>query len=214
MSSQSNVSLCGRSLGQPGHICAFFESRDEQYDLLVPFYQEGLEQGEQVINIVDHDCLGEHHAHLSRRGIGVEEATVRGALRTFAAEDTYLAGGSFGAERMYDLLQGALATARRDGWRVRASGVMDWVHRGRPGTEELLAYEARVNVLVPMFDCTLLCVYDLERLNARMLMDILATHPYVIHRRQILQNPYYRPPIELLRDMLLHGEPARLAALA
>jgi hypothetical protein len=214
MSDQSNVTLCGRSLGQPGHICAFFDSRDEQYDILAPFYREGLDQGEQVINIVDRDCEGSHFAHLIRRGIDADEAIASGSLKVFAAEETYVVGGSFAAERMYDLLQGALASARRSGWRVRATGVMDWSQRGYPGTGELLEYEARVNVLVPIYDCTLLCVYDMDRLDARTMMDVLATHPYVIYRQQILQNPYYRPPLEVLRDMLVHDGPTRRAAFA
>jgi hypothetical protein len=46
-------------------------------------------------------------------------------------------------------------------------------------------------------------VYDLDRLDARTLMDILATHPFVVHRREVMKNPYYRPPVDMLESMLL-----------
>jgi hypothetical protein len=49
----------------------------------------------------------------------------------------------------------------------------------------------------------LLCVYDLDGMDARMVMDMLVTHPFVIQGRQIVRNPYYRPPVELLEDLLL-----------
>lgn len=200
---RKSVTLCGCELDEPGHICAFFDSKAEQYAILAPYYKEGIDQGERVITIVDEAEVGDHRARMEAHGISVQEALSNGSLRVYASEDTYTSGGGFTAERMYDLLQNALATARRGGWRVRTSGVMDWAYRGHAGTEELMEYEARVNVLLPIYDCTLLCVYDLDRLNARTMMDILATHPFVIHRRQILKNPYYRPPVELLEEMLL-----------
>jgi hypothetical protein len=197
------VTLCGCTLEQPDHICAFFDSRDQQYDVLSPFYQEGLEQGEQIVTIVDRGEEADHRARLMAHGIAVDDAVAAGSLKVCAAEDWYTGGGSFAATRMYDVLHGALAEAKRQGRRVRGTGVMDWSSRGYPGTEELMEYEARVNVLVPIYDCTLLCVYDLAQMNGRLVMDVLSTHPYVIDRGEILKNPYYRPPIDLLRDLLL-----------
>jgi hypothetical protein len=47
------------------------------------------------------------------------------------SEETYTKGGKFGADQMYQLLQGALADAKSRGHRVRTSGVMDWATRGR-----------------------------------------------------------------------------------
>lgn len=41
-------------------------------------------------------------------------------------------------------------------------------------------YEARMNLLVPTFDCTFMCVYDRSALDGVMMADILATHPCVI----------------------------------
>ena len=203
MSDRRHVTLCGEKLCEPGHICAFFDSKAEQYEILAPYYQEGLEQGEQVITIVDHDQVADHRHRLREYGIPVDEALASGTLKVYASEETYTTGGNFAAERMYDLLQGALADAQREGRRVRTSGVMDWAYRGHAGTEQLIGYEARVNVLLPIYDCTLLCVYDIDRLDARRMMDILATHPFIIHRREIHKNPYYRPPVELLEEMLL-----------
>jgi hypothetical protein len=198
-----NVTLCGRSLERPGHICAFFDSREQQYDVLSPYYKEGLDGGEEVITIVDAHEHGAHCKHMQQRGIPVDKALSAEQLKVFTAETTYTADGRFDAQRMYDLLQGALADAKRSGRRVRTSGVMDWSSRGAPGTDQLMDYESRVNVLVPIYDCTLLCVYDISKISGQMMMDILTTHPYVVRGKRILHNPHYVPPIELLKDVLL-----------
>jgi hypothetical protein len=78
---------------------------------------------------------------------------------------------------------------------------MDWMHRGAPGTERMLEYEARMNFLAADFDCTFTCVYDLSKLDGATVADIIATHPYVVMRKQIRQNPFYIPPEVFLRDM-------------
>ena len=107
-----------------------------------------------------------------------------GRLQVLTAEDTYMKGGRFGAHRMYEMLQGALAEAQRNGQRVRTSGVMDWALHGAAGTEELMEYESRVNFLVPTYECTLLCVYDINEISGRMMMEILTTHPYIMHGKR------------------------------
>ena len=203
MSGPRTVTLCGRALEEPGHICAFFDSRSEEYDILAPYYAEGIELDEEVITIVDAEREKDHRARIQAHGIEVDRAMADNRLQVLRSEETYTKGGRFGAERMYELLQGALAGAKQRGHRVRTSGVMDWATRGHTGTEELMEYESRVNFLVPSYDCTLLCVYDINEISGRMMMEILSTHPYIIHGRTLRENPYYVPPIERLRQVLM-----------
>jgi len=66
--SRRSVTLCGHDLGEPGHICAFFDSKVEQYEVLSPYYREGIEQGEQVITIVDGDAVGSHLTRMKANG--------------------------------------------------------------------------------------------------------------------------------------------------
>jgi hypothetical protein len=205
MSQSPSVTLCGKSLGRPGHLCAFFDSRQQEYDVLTPYYIEGLAEGEEVVTIVDAHRHNDHCAQMSARGVPVDDL-LGDQLKVLTAEDTYTAGGFFDATRMYDLLQGALAEAKHKGRRVRTSGVMDWSSSNPPGTEQLLDYESRVNVLVPMYDCTLLCVYDVSKVSGEMMLDILQTHPYVVHRRKIVENPYYVAPLDMLKEVLLEQQ--------
>ena len=171
--------------------------------MLSPYYREGIDLDEEVITIVDTNRRKDHSGRLEAKGIDVEAATTSGRLQVLTSEETYTKGGKFGAVRMYDLLQGALADAKSKGRRVRASGVMDWATRGHAGVEELMEYESRVNFLVPTYECTLLCVFDVNEISGRMMMEILHTHRHVIYGGRIRENPYYVPPIERLREVLL-----------
>ncbi len=88
---------------------------------------------------------------------------------------------------------------------------MDWALHGAAGTEELMEYESRVNFLVPTYDCTLLCVYDINEINGRMMMEVLSTHPYILHNKQIRENPYYVAAVDRLREVLLPNSDAAAA---
>ena len=205
---ERKVSLCGHKLEKPEHICAFFDSRDEQYDVVVPFYLEGIQRGEQVVTVVDAVEHEDHCRQMTARGIAVDEAVADSSFRVLTSEETYT-NGPFSADRMMGLLHEALIEARRHGRRVRASGIMDWASRGHAGSEELRDYEAKCNLLPPKYDCTLLCIYDLRRLSGAQVMDVLATHPLVLRHGRIQENPYYQPPIELTKDKLLIGRDIR-----
>lgn len=193
-----SIHLCGQHVDQPGHICAFFDSRDEEYDTLLPYFREGVDAGEQVLNVLDATRLDDHRERLEAGGV----PTTNGRLQMASSEETYLAGGRFDMERMVGFVSDALRSAAAEGRYVRTAGWMDWVYRDPPGTEQLMEYEARMNLLVPTFDCTFMCVYDLSKVNGNTLIDIMSTHPYVILRGQIRRNPFYIRPEDYLRELV------------
>lgn len=193
-----SIRLCGEDIDRPGHICAFFDSRSQEYDTLLPYFRDGIDAGEQVVNVLDRERLSEHGDRLRTVGIEPGEAN----MSISASEDTYLEHGQFDMERMVNFVRNHLATAYAHGQRVRTAGWMDWLHREAPGTERMLEYEARMNLLVPDFDCTFMCIYDLSKLDGQAVVDIMATHPYVIMRGKVRQNAFYVPPEEYLRQLV------------
>jgi hypothetical protein len=87
---------------------------------------------------------------------------------------------------------------------------MDWLSRNAPGSDRAIEYEARMNLLVPKFDCTFMCVYDLAKLDGKMVVDILATHRFTIFKGRIRQNSFYIAPEvyleRLLKDLPTHED--------
>jgi hypothetical protein len=125
-----------------------------------------------------------------------------GRVLVASSEETYLADGYFDMERMVSFVRDRLEDAAGEGRCVRTAGWMDWMEREAPGTERTMEYEARMNLLVPKFDCTFMCIYDLAKLSGETVVDIMATHPYVILRGRLRENPFYIPPDVYLRDVL------------
>ena len=88
------------------HICAFFDSSTQELDCLVPYFSEGLDQGEQVLTIRDEAALEAHSNDLqARMNRPLDEAMRSNQFRVLASEETYLKEGHFGAERMGHMLE-------------------------------------------------------------------------------------------------------------
>jgi hypothetical protein len=198
MTHDHSVALCGERIDRPGHICAFFDSREQEYETLIPYFRDGIDAGEQVFNIVDRTRFDDHVSRLLASGLPVADDGV--TVRT--SEETYLEGGRFDMERMCALVEQLLVDARASGRRVRTAGVMDWMARGAPGSDRAIEYEARMNLLVPAFDCTFMCVYDLAKLDGTTVVDILSTHHFAIFKGQIRRNPFYIAPDVYLKELI------------
>lgn len=203
MKHHQSITLCGETLTGPLHVCAFFDSREEQYEILLPWLKEGIDNNEEVLTILAGDSHKDHCTRLSDAGIPVQEVIANGQLKVVATEDSYLNGGSFAAERMFNIVHQALVDAETGPHEVfRACGDMEWALKNLPGTDELMEYEARLNLLTPNHDCSIVCYYDINKFSGSAIADILATHSHVIMNGKIHRNPHYMEPVEFLGKLL------------
>ncbi|WP_116788633.1 MEDS domain-containing protein [Flavobacterium psychrotrophum] len=192
MNEQTPFSVCGETLMSPMHICGFFDSREQQYEVIIPYIMEGLSVNDKVINILESNRHGEHCRCLTDNGISIAQKLASGQLEVLASENTYIKDGKFAAEKMYTMLENTLVSASRAGYEsVRACGDMVWALKNLPGTDELVAYEASLNILTPKHPCSLICMYDISNFSQDTLAEVLLTHPYVIKDGKINKNPHY-----------------------
>ena len=194
--------ICGQPVRGPKHMCAFVDSRDEQYDILMPFLREGFAEQDLILTIVDPDNADDHRCRCRNAGIDIASAEASGKAEIVPFENAYLQDGRFSADRMIALIRKTVSESRQNGYpRIRGFGEMHWALSGLPGTEELVEYESRVNEVWDETLDPLVCVYDVNRFSGRVLMDILCTHPKVILGGRIVENQYYVPPKQFLEKL-------------
>jgi hypothetical protein len=193
------IHLCGETLPHPGHVCAFFDSREQKYDVLVPFLKDAIAAGDEVVNIVDGAEMPAHLDELEAGGVPLHKAMSTGQLNVLTSEETYLQEGEDVLPRLLDFLGETLRRVRDEERCLRTMGEMNWIGRGAVPVKDVLAYEARVNELFSDHECTLLCIYDLARTPPELMMDILATHPSAIIQGRLRPNPHYVETQEYLQ---------------
>jgi hypothetical protein len=196
------VRLAGSVLDRSRHVCAFFHSKEE-YRVLLPFIKEGFEQGDRAFHMVDPRHRAEHLRRLQEAGIPVADAERKGQLEVRRWEDAQFRDGHFDQNRMLALLEEVLAGGKAQGFPLtRLMADMEWALEDRPGLEDFLEFETRVNYLTPKYhDVVLCCTYDLGRFRANVIMDVLRTHPMVIIGGILQENPFFVPPDEFLREL-------------
>jgi hypothetical protein len=189
-------------MGTHNHVCAFFQSREEEYAALLPFISEGIEHGERAFHIVDPTLRADHFHRLGRAGIPVDAAQGRQQLQVADWQDVYLRNGEFSQNAMLALVNEALAGRQTEGFaRTRVVAHMEWALGDFPGVDDLVEYETRLNYILPTYRAAVVCVYDSSRFGAGLALDVLRTHPLVILGGLLQVNPFYVPPDEFLKEL-------------
>jgi hypothetical protein len=205
-----SVQCAGGSLGQHRHICAFFNGFVEQHIVLRSFIKEGFQQGDKAFHIVDPELWQNHLKRLAEAGIDVEQAMGTGQLELRGWQDAYLRGDRFDQDAMLTLLEEVLKSGVASGYPLtRLVAHMEWALLDKSGVDDLLEYETRLNYMLPKYDDTVICTYDLSKFSASVVMDIMRTHPVVIVGGVLQENPFFVPPDQFLLEIRERRRSAR-----
>jgi len=202
------IRLAGSPLGEQGHVCALFNSREDEYRISLPFIKDGFECGDRAFHLVGSERREDHLQRLRAGGIDTIQAQKTGQFAMLDWEETYFGGGYFDPDRWLALLEEVLESGPRLGFRLsRVVAHMEWALEDRVGIDRLIEYEARVNYLWPRYSKSLvgICTYDLTRFGGSVIIDVLRTHPWVIVGGVLQQNPFYVPPDQFLQELRERG---------
>jgi len=198
----NRLSLAGTELNY-FHVCAFFNSRDEEYAVLSPFFKEAVDQGEKNLHIVNPEHSANHRHRLGQAGIDVPHCESCGQLEVLEWQQAYLdETGGFDKDKMLATVDHLTGAGRDAGYgRLRIMGDMGWVFTEIPGAADILEYEAEVNEVLERNKQPAVCVYDVAKLSGAMMMDLLRTHPLTLVGGVVQENPFYTPPREMLEEL-------------
>ena len=153
MAAHKKVSLAGKLLDRSRHVCAFFNSKEEEYRVLLPFVREGFDHGDKAFHIVKEDQHHDHRRTLAAAGIAVSAAESSGQFELRRWEDAYLRDGHFDQNRMLTLIEEVLQTGKAQGFPLtRLVANMEWALEDRPGVTDIVEYETRLNYVLPKYD--------------------------------------------------------------
>lgn len=132
--------------------CAPSSTADEEYAVLLPFIREGFERGDKAFHIVGPEQQGDHLRRLASAGIDVPGAGARGQLEVRRWEEAYLRNGRFDQDAMLALIEEVLTGGAAQGFPLtRLVAHMEWALEDRPGVDDLVEYETRLNYVLPRY---------------------------------------------------------------
>src|SRR6202050_494989 len=105
MSVPAPISLAGSQLGETRHVCAFFNSDEEEYRVLLPFIKDGLKSGDKAVHVLNPEQRQEHLQRLAAAGIDPAAAQQSGQLELRINPEVYLPDGRFDQARMLQVFE-------------------------------------------------------------------------------------------------------------
>jgi len=166
------------------HLCLFYESAEDLTEVLVPYFQAGLENHEFCMWVTS-EPLGEQAAKeaMRRSVVDFDEYLRRGQIEIVAHADWYLRDGVFDTQTVLAAWIGKLNEALVRGYDgMRLSGNTAWLEREdwRAFTE----YEEAVDKAIGKHRMIAICTYLLERCGASEVMDVVSNHEFALVRRE------------------------------
>lgn len=146
------IPFAGTALDKHRHVCAFFDSADDEYRVLMPFIKDGFARGDRAFHITDPALRTAHLNRLRAAGIDTDAAEQRQQIEVRTWDEAYLRDGHFDQDAMLSLIEEVLQDGPRRGFRLtRLVAHMEWALEDRPGVNDLVEYETRLNYVLPRY---------------------------------------------------------------
>lgn len=175
------------------HICLFYETRQDLYDVHVDYFGAGLASGEFCIWAVSDPINREKAIEALRKSVpDFEKYLQDGQIEFVPGYQWYLRGDEFDAQRITGGWHAKLDEALARGFEgMRVSGNAFWFETSL--WETFREYEAELDRSLTGRKMLVLCTYCLEASRAVDVLDVARTHNFSIAKRdgrwEFLETP-------------------------
>jgi signal transduction histidine kinase len=183
--------------GAAGHLCSFYESRQEWFALLKAFLEVGILRREKCLCLVSGGS-----EEFMRKALQAAGARIECAVATRAVDLTTI-------ERAYFKRRGSFTQRTLDYWRMARDHALaqgfsglrgiiqaDRVLRSPAVRASWIAYEYQLTQVLSQRGGAMLCLYNRAVQPAEFVRDVLQAHAVVAHGGLIGENSFYAPPDE------------------
>ncbi len=165
------------------HFCLFYKTKEDLFDILVPYFKAGLENNEFCMWVTSGLSVEEAKEALRKSIPDFDRYIEKGQVQFIPHSDWYLKDGVFNLQKALnawvDQLNQALASGFA-GMRVtgNGSGFEKEIWR------ELADYEKEVNKAIGKYRMIAICSYCVDKCGASEIVDMVGSHQSAIIRRE------------------------------
>lgn len=159
------------------HICLLYETEEERYRALVPYFKEALNKNELCLYIVFENAAK------------VKKALETSGLNAASKQFNITARTNFNPESILALMKKKLELALSEGY----NGLRIAIEISEKNLNTLLEYESKLNHYLPSSKALAICQYRRNKFPPQVLLEILKSHPVVIASDTVCRNYYYIP---------------------
>ncbi len=114
MKTATPIHIGDSQLAEMRHVCAFFNSDEEEYRVLLPFIKDGFECGDKAVHVVNPEQREDHLQRLAAVGIDTTATEQSGQFELRTNTEAYLRDGRFDQDRMLEVFEQVASGNARD----------------------------------------------------------------------------------------------------
>ncbi|MUV14510.1 MEDS domain-containing protein [Noviluteimonas gilva] len=167
------------------HVCQFYDSKQDQLDMLVPYFKQGLERNEACAWLVGDLTIDEARHALSVAVPDLADYIARGQMQIVHYSEFYTdPNGTVKAPEQLSYQFAAMgSSAKAEGYAgLRASGSVSWV-KDPESMSRFMAYETRVNVAIQNARIMAVCTYPAKAAALCGCRELIHNHGNIFVKR-------------------------------
>lgn len=162
------------------HFCQFYQTKGHLRDVLVPYFQQGLENDEFCVWVTSEALTCEEARQaLSAAVPDLPQREAQGQFEIFPYTDWYLSGGRFDMARILEGWQTKYRLGLERGFAgLRVSGNTAWLEKEHWAS--FSEYEQSIDSAIEGARILVLCTYSLDRCGPYELLDVVRNHQFAL----------------------------------
>ena len=165
------------------HFCQFYQTKEDLIDILVPYFEAGLEDNEFCMWITSEPLNSEDAKQALKKKVkNLDDYITKGQIEILDYTQWYTKTGGFDAD---EVLQGWIEKEKQapeKGFEgLRLSGNTFWL--GQNDWKRFTDYEAAVNSVIGQHRILAICTYSLEKCTPLEIIDVVSNHEFALIRR-------------------------------
>jgi DNA-binding CsgD family transcriptional regulator len=175
------------------HFCLFYETKQDLFDTVVPYFKVGLESNEFCFWVVSGSLTLDEARDALRQGVpDFDRYLAKGSIEFFPGHEWYLKEDEFDLKRIIDGWMEKLQHGLNHGFEgMRASANAFWL--STKYHEDFCDYENEVNGWFAGNPIAVLCTYPLTASQAADILDVTRAHQFTFARRkgdwEVIESP-------------------------
>ena len=188
------------------HVCQFYQIKQDLIDILVPYFEAGLENNEFCIWVTAEPLNSEEAKEAMKKSTpSFAEYLKRGQMEIISYEDWYTKDGGFNSDRVLQGWVSKLEAALAKGFSgLRLTGNTFWLEKS--DWQAFADYEEAMNNVIGKYKMIAICTYSLDKCNANEIIDVVRNHQFAIIKRSGKWEPIESSERKKIADELVNTE--------
>ena len=167
------------------HVCQFYDTKDDQLAMLVPYFKQGLERNEACAWLVGDLTVEEARQALSQAVPNLDEFMATGQMQIVHYSEFYSdPNGTVRAPEQLSYQFASMGTAALESGfaGLRASGSVSWV-KDAENMSRFMSYESKVNLAIQNSRIMAVCTYPAEAAALCACRELIHNHGNIFVKR-------------------------------